>query len=68
MSNSNNSQETSVMLRVRITPKESQMLKIAAALREESIQEILHRAVIDYIDTTVVAPDVLAAFQKAQNK
>ena len=64
LSNANNSQDTSVMLRVRISAKESQMLKIAAAVRDESIQEILHRAVVDYIKNTTVSADILAAFEK----
>lgn len=64
MSNTNNSQESSVMLCVRISSKDSQMLKIAAALQDESIQEILHRAVVGYIQNTKIAPEVLAAFGK----
>ena len=47
-----------------LTDNEHQRLKVAAALNGETAQEILHRAVIDYLDKTEQALPTYAERQK----
>lgn len=59
MSDSNDSQSKSIMLRVRVSEKEAQSLRIAAAIKDDSIQDILHAAVLAYIKDTKLPNDLL---------
>ncbi|NMF18583.1 hypothetical protein HF883_10155 [Cloacibacillus porcorum] len=59
MADSNDNQNRSIMLRVRVSEKEAQSLRIAAAVKDDSIQDILHAAVLQYIKDTKLPDDLL---------
>ena len=58
MSNSNDSQDTSVMMRVRVPEKIARDFRVALALNNENGQDVLARAVLEYIRSTKMPADL----------
>lgn len=58
MSNSNDSQDKSVFVKAKISEKIARDFRVALALNNESGQDVLARAVIEYIKTTKMPGDL----------
>ena len=58
MSSTNDSQDKSVFVKAKITEKIARDFRVALALNNESGQDVLARAVIDYIKSTKMPSDL----------
>ena len=58
MSNSNDSQDTSVMMRVRVPEKIARDFRIACAVNNETAQDALLSCAIEYIKRTKLPKDL----------
>lgn len=58
MGNNNESQDKSVFVKARITEKIARDFRVALALNNENGQDVLARAVIDYIKGTKMPDDL----------
>lgn len=58
MSNSNESQDKSVFVKAKITEKIARDFRVALALNNENGQDVLARAVLEYIKSTKMPADL----------
>lgn len=59
MSDTNDSQERSVFIKTRIPEKIARDFRIALAVHDESVQDVINRAIVQYIKDTKLPNDML---------